>query len=198
MDPKSKMTLLLFVLFVVFSAAMPGLFAQDNGLNIGDQVPLFNANNQNGELWRLGDHINNKYIVLYFYPAALTGGCTKQACSYRDSKSTLDEIDAEIIGVSADPVNNLKIFGSMYNLNFTLLSDVNGEIAGIFGVPLGKGGSITREVDGTEMDLMRSHSVSRWTYIIDKQGKIVYKDTEVSVNEDSDRVIQFLKSAIKK
>ena len=163
------------------------------GLEIGELIPAFNANDQNGELWKSGDHIGKEYVVVYFYPAALTGGCTMQACSYRDSQSQLNDIDATVIGVSGDPVKNLKIFEQTNNLNFTLLSDVNGHIAGLFGVPQRAGGSISREVDGKDISLNRSTTASRWTFIVDKSGKIIYKNTEVDVNNDSGEVIEFLK-----
>ena len=189
---KFNIQLINLTLILVLCIMITGVKASDPELNVGDMAPVFNANDQDGELWNIADFKDKRYIVAYFYPAALTSGCTKQACSYRDNKSKLNEIDVEIIGISADPVKNLKIFGNIYNLNFTLLSDVNGEIAKMFGVPSDEGGSITREVDGVEIDLNRSHTVSRWTYIIDKSGKIVYKDTKVSAKEDSDKVIDFL------
>lgn len=164
----------------------------DGNLNVGSQVPLFSANDQNGELWRLEDYIGKKMIVIYFYPAALTGGCTKQACGYRDYHSKLTELGVEVIGISADPVKNLKIFEKMHNLNFTLLSDVDGDIAKMFGVPLGKGGSITREVDGQEISLDRSLTISRWTFVIDLDGKVVWKDSDVDAASDSKKVFDFL------
>ena len=189
---KLKIQLIILTIFLISGIMVPGLKATNPGLKVGDMAPVFNANDQDGELWSIADFKDKNFILIYFYPAALTSGCTKQACSYRDNKSKLNEIDVEIVGISADPVKNLKIFGNMYNLNFTLLSDINGEIARMFGVPSDEGGSITREVDGVEIDLNRSHTVSRWTYIIDKSGKIVYKDTKVSAKEDSDKVIDFL------
>lgn len=161
-------------------------------LNVGNKVPIFNANDQDGALWKLEDYLGKKMIVIYFYPAALTGGCTKQACAYRDYKSKLTELNVEVVGISADPVKNLKIFEKMHNLNFTLLSDVNGEIANMFGVPLGKGGSITREVDGKEISLDRSMSISRWTFIIDLEGNVVWKDSDVDAASDSKKVYDFL------
>ena len=181
-----------FIAVMVSFIMTSGILASDAGLNLGDQVAAFNANNQDGELWRSVDFIDKKFVVVYFYPAALTSGCTKQACSYRDNQSKLQEIDAEVVGISADPVKNLKIFGSIYHLNFTLLSDANGDIAKMFGVPASDGGSITREVDGEKMELQRSQSIKRWTFIMDKSGKIVYKDKDVSAQEDSDKVIKFL------
>ena len=104
----------LIIIAVMVSFIMTsGLPASEKGLNLGDQVAAFSANNQDGELWRSADFMDKKFIVIYFYPAALTSGCTKQACSYRDNQSKLQEIDAEVVGISADPVKNLKIFGSM-------------------------------------------------------------------------------------
>jgi peroxiredoxin Q/BCP len=188
----------ILVIICSLSILISGGYASDEGLQLGDQVPAFNANNQDGELWSSADFLGKKYVVLYFYPAALTSGCTKQACSYRDNQSKLQDVDAEVVGISADPVMNLKIFGNMYRLNFTLLSDVNGDIAKIFGVPMGDGGSVTREVEGKEMDLVRSQTIKRWTFILDKTGKIVYRDTDVSAQEDSDKVIKFLSKKMEK
>lgn len=135
-----------------------------------------------------------KNIVVYFYPAAMTGGCTKQACSYRDSKNELEELDIEVVGVSSDAVKNLKVFQQAHQLNFGLLSDASAETARKYGVPLDQGGSISRKIGDDEITLERSYTVSRWTFIIDKKGKIVYKDMEVEASEDSQKVIEFLKN----
>ena len=166
----------------------------DSGLAIGNPAPHFNANDHDGELWCSDQHYQNKFIVVYFYPAAMTGGCTKQACSYRDDQSTFAELDAEVIGISADPVANLKLFRAANRLNFTLLSDVNGLIAQRFGVPLGDGSSIIRTMDDREVTLDRPYTAARWTFIIDKEGKIIYRDRDVKAADDSKAVIAFLKS----
>jgi thioredoxin-dependent peroxiredoxin len=189
---------IIIITVIVAMFMFSGIFASDDGLNLGDQVPAFSANNQDGELWRSADFLDKKYVVVYFYPAALTSGCTKQACSYRDNQSKLQEIDAEVVGISADPVKSLKIFGNIYRLNFTLLSDTNGDIAKMFGVPVSEGASITREIDGKEIEFQKSQSIKRWTFIMDKSGKIVYKDTDVSAQEDSDKVIKFLEKKLNK
>ncbi len=76
-------------------------------------------------------------------------------------------------------------------MNFTLLSDVSGEIAAKFGVPVGKGGTITRTIAGEEKTLDRMVTASRWTFVIDPQGKVVYRDAEVNAAEDSQKVIDF-------
>jgi len=163
-------------------------------LNVGDVAPSFQANDQNGHLWNSDDHLGSGYMVVYFYPAAMTGGCTKQACGFRDNKQALEEYDVDVVGISGDAVANLKIFERAFNLNFTLLSDVGGTISSAFGVPAGEGGSIDREVEGDEVTLSRALTTSRWTFILDNEGTIVFVDTEVDAEHDSQHVIDFLKS----
>lgn len=169
-------------------------------LQVGDNAPSFAANDQDGNLWKVEDHLGKRYLVVYFYPAAMTGGCTKQACSYRDQKSGFDDLHVEIVGISGDAVSNLKYFQEAHQLNFTLLSDVSGEIARKFGVPIGEGGMITRSINGQEKNLARMVSAARWTFVISPQGKIVYKDAEVNAAEDSQKVMDFVRkhSLVKK
>jgi len=174
-----------------------GLGAEDQGaaLAVGDKAPEFNANTHTGDLWQTEDRVGQgKYVVVYFYPAAMTGGCTKQACSYRDEAPDLRGLDVEVIGISADPVTNLKLFHDAHHLNFTLLSDVNGFIARKFGVPVSKGGSFKTTVDGKEVVLKRPHSFARWTFLLGKDGKVLYRDTRVDAPNDSRKAIEFLRS----
>ena len=182
-------SLFLFVI-MIFSV---GLFAQ-NGLNIGDKVPGFEALADDGSTWKMKDFVGKKYLVVYFYPAAMTGGCTAQACAYRDLSSDMESQDALVVGVSGDNVEGLKFFKKAHNLNFTLLSDETGKIAQLFGVPTRDGGKITREFDGQEFELERGITTSRWTYIIDKEGKVVYKNDEVDASKDTEEVLVFLKN----
>ena len=100
-----KRTLSLISLLFLIS----GLTASA-GLEVGSEVDTFIANADSGDLWQLSEHIGKKNIVVYFYPAAMTGGCTKQACAYRDQSSALNDVDAIVVGVSGDSVNNLKLF----------------------------------------------------------------------------------------
>ena len=164
-------------------------------LAVGDKAPEFNANTDTGDLWQTEDRVGRgKYMVIYFYPAAMTSGCTKQACSYRDQAVDLSGLDVEVIGVSADPVNNLKLFREAHHLNFTLLSDVNGFIAGRFGVPVTKGGTFKTIIDGKEVVLKRPYTLARWTFILGKDGKVLYKDTQVDAPNDSRKAIEFLRN----
>jgi peroxiredoxin Q/BCP len=185
----------LGIIISLFLLLAVTIFANaDVTLNIGDDAPDIILNDQDGQLWKLNDYLGKKNIVVYFYPAAMTGGCTKQACSYRDAKDDLEGLDIVVIGISGDAVKNLKVFQQAHQLNFSLLSDVGGETAKKFGVPLGKGGRISRKIDDEEISLETSYSISRWTFIIDKNGKIVYKNTEVNAAEDSNNILDFLKS----
>jgi peroxiredoxin Q/BCP len=182
-------------LLVGFGGAAFGAEGQRVALAVGDKAPEFNANTDTGDLWQTEDRVGRgKYVVVYFYPAAMTGGCTKQACSYRDQAADLSGLDVEVIGISADPVNNLKLFRAAHHLNFTLLSDVNGFIAGKFGVPVTKGGSFKATLDGKEVVLKRPYSLARWTFILGKDGKVLYKDTRVDAPNDSRKALEFLRS----
>jgi thioredoxin-dependent peroxiredoxin len=164
--------------------------AQEITLGPGDKAPSFTAMADNGEEWNSADHVGDSIIVLFFYPAAMTGGCTAQACSFRDNRTKLTEMGAEVVGISGDTVENQRIFKITNNLNFPLLSDTDGSIARSFGVPVREGSSsITREVDGEEVVLTREVTTARWTFIIDRNGTIVYKDTQVDAAGDSDAVI---------
>jgi peroxiredoxin Q/BCP len=127
--------------------------------------------------------------VVYFYPAAMTSGCTKQACAFRDDRSRLQELGAEVVGVSGDRGLNLIAFREQNRLNFPLLSDTTGAIAGAFGVPVSEGGTITRTVDGREVQLTRDVTTARWTFIIDRKGRIAFRETEVNPEGDSKAVL---------
>jgi peroxiredoxin Q/BCP len=170
------------------------LKAQNSGLNVGDKAGKFEATADDGTIWKSKDIIGKKNLVVYFYPAAMTGGWTKQACAYRDAQDDFSSVDAEVVGISGDEVKNLELFKRAHNLNFTLLSDPDGEIARLFGVSVTEGEkSIEREIDGTLHTLSRGLTTSRWTFIIDKKGKVIYKSTEVNAAEDSNAVLEVLK-----
>ena len=163
------------------------------GLQVGEKAPSFQAMDQDGKPWKLQDHTGGRYLVLYFYPAAMTGGCTKQACSYRDHIKQTKDRTFEIVGISGDTPGNLNYFRQAENLNFTLLSDPDGTIAKAFGVPVKDGEkTITRTVDGKDVELSRSATTARWTFIIDPTGKIVYRDDQVKATQDLVNVQAYL------
>jgi peroxiredoxin Q/BCP len=187
-----RMPPVLFVSLMAFSLAGAAR-AQDAGLDVGDEAPAFEATTADEQTWRSEDYVGEKILVVYFYPAAMTGGCTKQACAFRDDRTTLTQLGAEVVGISGDPVRNLQVFKKAHRLNFTLLSDADGTIARAFGVPVRAGGTVKQQLEGTEVTLTRDLTTARWTFIIDRDGTIAYKDTEVDAAGDSKAVIAALK-----
>jgi peroxiredoxin Q/BCP len=163
-----------------------------SALDVGDSAPLFAATDQDGKAWVLKDHLGEKPIVVYFYPAAMTGGCTKQACSYRDYLEDGNPAFI-VVGISGDAVQNLKWFQTSEKLNFPLLSDPGGKIAGQFGVSVKPGEqAITRTIDGVEVELIRSATTARWTFVIQPDGTVGYKSDAVKPTEDLNTVLTFL------
>lgn len=158
----------------------------------GDRVPDFTATDENGNQWKLSEQ-RASYLVIYFYPAAFTGGCTQQACSYRDHESDFSRLNANVIGISGDEYENLNKFKEYHNLNFTLLSDPEGKIAEIFSVPTGEGRTFEKDVNGNMLQLSRGITTSRWTFVVDgNKGKLIYKDEDVSAATDPESVLKFI------
>jgi len=161
-------------------------------LEIGDKVPSFKATDDQGKPWDSESFLGKKLLLVYFYPAAMTGGCTKQACSFRDDKAKWKKMDVEVVGISGDQPENLALFKEAENLNFTLLADPNGKVAKSFGVPVGKGGTIDRFVKGEKFTLNRGVTTKRWTFLLSKAGKVLYANEKVKATEDSSSVLDFL------
>lgn len=183
------MRIQLSLILILISASMNG----QQGLSVGDKAPEFKAVADDGITWDVNKFLGKKNIVVYFYPGAMTGGCTKQACSYRDHRDDLQSANVEVVGISSDKIESLKLFKKAENLNFTLLSDEKGHIAKAFGVPVGEGATIKRTVDGVEHELVRDISIKRWTFVIGKDKKIIYKNDSVNAEKDTEEVLDFLK-----
>ncbi len=179
-------------LFLLVSIMAVNVLVAQNALKVGDKAPQFSAQSDTGELWNISDYLGKKNIVMFFYPAAMTGGCTAQACSYRDDIEKLSSADAIVVGISGDDVAALKVFKKAHNLNYPLLSDFDGAVATKFGVPTGAGGSLTRVVDDTEFILNRGVTAQRWTFVIGKDGNIKYVNQQVNAQNDSKEVLQIL------
>jgi peroxiredoxin Q/BCP len=95
-----------------------------------------------------------------------------------------------VIGVSGDTVKAQEAFKKMHQLPFTLLADEKGEVARAFGVPTSKGGTVKPKIDGQEVEFTRGVTIKRWTFVLGKDGKIAYKNTEVKAAEDSKAVLE--------
>lgn len=161
-------------------------------LKVGDPAPEFEVKDDSGSIWKSSDHYGEKTVVLYFYPAAMTGGCTKQACAYRDDQQKLADKNTEVVGVSGDEVEGLQLFKKAHDLNFTLLADTDGKVAKAFGVPLRDGGEIKREIDGKEHTLKRGVTSARWTIVVGKDKKIAAINKKVNAAADSKAILQLL------
>ena len=182
-----RLPVLLTLLLLALSA--PAAQAQNASLKVGDKAPEFTAVDDAGNAWKSADYVGDKLLVVYFYPAAMTGGCTKQACAFRDNRTKLNEMGAEVIGISGDDPAGLEVFRKANRLNFPLLSDRDGAIARAFGVPVRDGGVFKANVDGKEVELNRGVTTARWTFVIDKKGEVVYVNQEVNPERDSAEVI---------
>jgi peroxiredoxin Q/BCP len=164
-------------------------------VKVGDAAPDFTATDDQGKDWKSADHYKKNIVVVYFYPADMTGGCTKQACAFRDDFDTLKSEGVEVVGVSADSVANHKIFKKAHKLPFTLLADENGAVAGKFGVPYEAGEKTFKaNIDGVETPLVRQGTSKRWTFIIDQDGKVAYKNDKVDAPNDSKKVQEVVKT----
>jgi thioredoxin-dependent peroxiredoxin len=164
-------------------------------LEVGDAAPEFSALDDQGDSWKSSEHVGKKILVVYFYPADMTGGCTAQACGYRDHADKLASKDVEVIGVSGDTVANHQAFKKAHQLNFTLLADTKGAIAKQFGVPFNEGEkSVEAMIQGTKQVLTRNVTTKRWTFLIGKDGKVVYKDDSVQAKEDPAKVLAAIES----
>jgi thioredoxin-dependent peroxiredoxin len=155
--------------------------ALENLLTQGDQAPSFSTVNQNDDTVTL-DQFSGKTIVLYFYPKALTPGCTTQACGLRDNKAELDALNAIALGISPDEPKKLTRFIEKHDLNFDLLSDVDHKIADQFGV-WGLKKFMGKEYDG----------IHRITFIIGGDGIIKEVMTKFKTKSHHDDVLDVLR-----
>lgn len=148
----------------------------------GSPAPEFTTLNQNEETVSLKD-FRGKKIVLYFYPKAMTPGCTTQACGLRDSKAELEKRNAVALGISPDAPKRLVKFIEKESLNFDLLSDEDHSIADKYGV-WGLKKFMGREFDG----------IHRITFIIDEAGKLAHVMEKVKTKSHHDDVLAVLDS----
>jgi peroxiredoxin Q/BCP len=148
---------------------------------IGSTAPNFSVLDHTGKTVSLTD-FTGKYVVLYFYPKALTSGCTVQACALRDTAKDFAKVSAVVLGVSPDEPKLLKKFVEKEGLNFTLLSDPEHQILEPYGVWVEKS-MYGRKYMGAE----------RSTFIIDPKGKIAAVFTKVDPKTHADEVLSWLK-----
>ncbi|WP_199243945.1 thioredoxin-dependent thiol peroxidase [Bacterioplanes sanyensis] len=149
---------------------------------IGDNAPDFTTLNQREERVSLSD-LRGKTVVLYFYPKAMTPGCTTQACGIRDTQSEFEQRNAVVLGISPDAPARLQKFIDKQQLNFDLLSDEDHQIAELYGV------WALKKFMGKEF-----MGVHRLTFIIDADGKLAHIIEKVKTKTHHDDVLAVLDS----
>ncbi|MGB0378910.1 MAG: thioredoxin-dependent thiol peroxidase [Luminiphilus sp.] len=148
---------------------------------VGNVAPQFSLQDQDGETVSLKQFKGTHTVVLYFYPKAMTPGCTVQACGLRDAAPQLNKRDVVALGVSPDPVSRLAKFRDRDGLNFTLLSDEDHAIADKYGA-WGPKKFMGREFDG----------ILRTTFIIGKDGRLKAVMDKVKTKSHHDDVLAII------
>jgi thioredoxin-dependent peroxiredoxin len=168
---KLPRTLALMSLFSLLFA-----FARGEALKVGDKAPTVTATTDEGKMLNLADvYKKNDYTLVWFYPKALTGGCTKQGCSLRDATADLKKKGVAVVGVSTDSVEKQKEFKEVNHFPFPLLSDTDKKVIKAFG-------------QNGEKPV-----ASREAYLVDRSGKVVYHDVG-QTEKQAEKVLEFLAS----
>jgi peroxiredoxin Q/BCP len=160
----------------ILTAASATIFASNvlaEPLAVGSPVPVVSQKNQDGKLVNLGEEGAKGYVLVFFYPKADTPGCTKQACSLRDSYEALTGKNVRIFGVSADREAGQKAFKEKYKLPFELLADDDAKVIDAFGVP-------------------KTLGFAKRQAFLFKDGKLVWNDLSASTEKQAEDVLKFL------
>jgi peroxiredoxin Q/BCP len=145
----------------------------------GDKAPDFELPDQEGQQRKLSDMLTDGPVVLFFYPAAMTAGCTAESCHFRDLNAEFSEVGAQVVGISADEVEKQQEFASKYSFGYPLLSDSDRSVATAFGVKR-----------------KRVTPVKRATFVINQDGTIrdVIK-SEIKMKVHADKALESLKES---
>ncbi len=143
-------------------------------LKPGDIAPNFEAESTDGSNISLPQFLGKSNVVLYFYPEDMTGGCTVEARKFRDDKSKFDQANTVILGVSLDDRAKHEAFTQKENLNFPLLVDSDATICNAYGVPID----------------WEHRQPYRWSFLIDKDGKIVQTYRKVDARIHSEEILR--------
>ena len=146
----------------------------------GDRVPEFELPDQTGTIRTLGELLADGPIVLFFYPAAMTPGCTKEACHFRDLAAEFAAVGAGTVGISADPVDKQARFAGQQKFDYPLLSDTAGVVASQFGVKRGL--------------LAQLMPVKRTTFVIDTDRTVLAViASEIRMDTHADKALDALR-----
>lgn len=151
-----------------------------NPLKVGDVAPKFSLPDQDGEQVNLSD-FHGQRVLVYFYPKAMTPGCTVQACGLRDNMDELNHAGVEVLGISTDKPEKLSRFAEKELLNFTLLSDEDHRVCQLFGV-WGEKTFMGKTYDG----------IHRISFLIDAKGIVEKVFDEFKTTDHHEIVINYL------
>lgn len=145
----------------------------------GDQVAEFTLPDQHGSPRSLSEFLAKGPVVLFFYPAAMTPGCTAESCHFRDLAAEFEEAGASRVGISQDSVDKQAEFAGKHDFDYPLLSDAGGEIARSFGV-------------SRKIGLMPT---KRQTFVIDTDGRVLEViKSEIRMTVHADRALEVLRA----
>jgi peroxiredoxin Q/BCP len=148
-------------------------------MNAGDLAPDFALADQTGTERSLSSFLAQGPVVLFFYPAAMTSGCTKESCHFRDLAAEFKELGAQRVGISMDGVERQAEFTSKNRLDYPLLSDVDGRVAAQFGVK-------------RALSFLK---VKRATFVIAHDRRVIAViASEVSMNVHAEKALEVLRS----
>jgi thioredoxin-dependent peroxiredoxin len=149
-----------------------------SGVKRGDTAPDFELPDQTGTQRRLSVLLADGPVALFFYPAAMTSGCTRESCHFRDLAAEFAEVGAQRIGISADRVDRQREFDEAHGLGFPLLSDVDRTVAEQFGV----------------RRRMMPVPVKRSTFVIDTDRTVLdVISSELNMNVHADKALETLR-----
>jgi len=184
----------------------PLLAEKQQALTVGQPLGALESIDESGQPWKLADHVGHKVLVFYFYPGDFTGGCNKQAQSFREGLKRLEDLDVEVVGVSGDEAATHRLFRASHGLSHTLLADPAGVLAAQLGIPVRQPNVPTkvRAIDldrkplldeqGQPIIVERKITFPRWTLIFDRKGILVSKRTQVDPAKDADEVQKIVES----
>jgi peroxiredoxin Q/BCP len=146
----------------------------------GDLAPDFELPDEDGKPRRLSDLAASGPVVLFFYPAAMTYGCTKESCHFRDLKAEFEAVGAQRVGISADQVEKQKQFSDKHSFDYPLLSDPDGAVATQFGV---------------RRKFTKLTPTKRATFVIGSDLRVLdVIRSEVRMGAHADQALEFLKA----
>lgn len=149
-------------------------------MKIAEKVADFALPDQHGKVWTLQDLLQDGPLVIFFYPLAGSGGCTKEACHFRDLQAEFAEAGARIVGISTDSEAKQLEFATSNNFNYPLLSDKRGEVADLFGV--------RRRL------LAKTLPTKRSTFIVDGEGILRFAvSSETNMELHANQALEALK-----